>query len=525
VTIRTKTSSWSRAILSSSRKGELMKAREKSWALVVALVFCATTALAQDQRQDTSPSNPNAPLKPLDTSSSGGNPNQPIGAARGIIGPADDQPYDPAQVTPDPNTLAGAEPFTVGSLQHSRNIFDPAISISQLGQTVPGPSGQTVLTGVSVVGGSLNFNRTWSEYHFSTLYNGGETFNLGYGQAPNFFVGVAPHYQFHNLVVTQEADWARWRIVLQDDFMASPGAAFTGQGIGGPGLVAEFSSMLGSSLSSLAQAFVPNETINTGEEMRYMNAVLGQAEYSFSRRAAVTFSGSYGLLHFTGTGYVSSTMVDAQAGYDYRLDPSNSVAVLGSYGKIDYTGTGNSTTDYMGALAYGRKITGRLAFQVAAGPQEIQSNGDAAFGNFNLLFASVKSALSYTRRRSGISFTFVRGLSAGSGVFEGATSNAFSAMAHYRFTRFWTGSVNGGYALNNSLAPAGIATTQFDNWFVGANIGRQVGPHAQVNFNYGAVMQNSPIICPVISCGGTGLQQTFGMTVNWHLRPVGLDAR
>ena len=115
----------------------------------------------------------------------------------------------------------------------------------------------------------------------------------------------------------------------------------------------------------------------------------------------------------------------------------------------------------------------------------------------------------------------MRGLGAGSGVFLGATSNTFSGTAHYQFTRFWTGSVNGGYALNNSLAPAGVATTSFNNWFIGASLGRRVGPHAQVNFNYGLQRQSSPATCPVASCGGTGFQQTFGMTVNWHLRPMG----
>ena len=53
---------------------------------------------------------------------------------------------------------------------------------------------------------------------------------------------------------------------------------------------------------------------------------------------------------------------------------------------------------------------------------------------------------------SGVSFSYVRGLTGGSGVFLGATSNTFSGSAHHQFTRYWTGSVNGGYALNNSLA-------------------------------------------------------------------------
>jgi hypothetical protein len=511
-----------------------MNLRKTSWTLVAALVLCATATFAQDQKQDTSPVDPNAPLQPLDTTPGGGYANKPpIGAIRGVMTPNDPQPYDPAQVTPDQNTLAGAAPFTLGSLQHTRNILDPTISFSQIGQSVPGTTGQTILTGITVVSGSLNFNRTWNQYHFSTVYNGGETFNLGYGRATAFFGSTPAHYQFHDLAVAQEAAWARWHVLFRDDFMASPGATFTGQGTGGPGLVSQFSSLLGASLNNVAQSFQPTETINTGAVMRYRNSVLGQAEYSFSRRSAITFSGSFGLLHFAGTGYFNSRMMDAQAGYDYQLDPSNSIAILASYGRIDYsgtvtpttgtptTGTGNSTTDYVGALAYGRKITGRLAFQVAAGPQEIHVAVPGGVGNFQLLFASVNSALTYERRRSGLSFSYLRGLTGGSGVYLGATSNTFSAAAHYQFTRYWMGYVSGGYSLNNSLAPAGIATTQFDNWLFGANLGRRVGPHVQINFNYGATRQNNPVICPVVSCGGNGLQQSVGLSVNWHLRPTG----
>jgi len=505
-----------------------MKLRETILTLGVALTFCAASAIAQDQKQDNSLGDPNTPLQPLDATPAGGSPSKPpIGAIRGATGPYDPQTYDPSQVAPDQNTLAGAAPFTLGSLQHNRNILDPAITISQIGQTVAAPSGQSILTGVSVASASLNFDRTWSGYHFSTIYNGGETFNLGYGAASSFFGKTAPHYQFDDLIVSQLADWGRWHVLLRDEFTASPGAAFTSQGTGGPGLADQFSSMMGASLDNLAQAFLPSETVNTGAAMRYRNSILGQAEYSISRRSALTFSGSYGLLDFTTPGYFSSTMVNAQAGYDYLLDPSNSVAILASYGKINYTGTGSttigngiSTTDYVGALAYGRKITGRLAFQIAAGPQEIYFAGPGGVGNFHALFASVNSALNYQRRRAGISFSYVRGLTGGSGALLGATSNTFSTMTQYQFTRNWNGSVTGGYALNNSLARSGLPTVQFDNWFVGANIGRLVGTHAQINFNYGASKQSSPAICPVTSCGGTGIEQSFGMSINWHVLPV-----
>jgi hypothetical protein len=39
-----------------------------------------------------------------------------------------------------------------------------------------------------------------------------------------------------------------------------------------------------------------------------------------------------------------------------------------------------------------------------------------------------------------------------------------------------------------------------------------------INFNYGVQEYISNNICPVLVCGGTGYVQTFGTTVNWHLR-------
>jgi hypothetical protein len=486
-----------------------MKLRDTILALPVVLLLCATMVHAQAQNQDSQPASPVSPLPPMDSGGGNGSGKTPFAAARGVSPAYDPEPISNAQLLPDNNTLSGAQQFGLGSLDHAHSIFDPSISFSELGRISTGTSGLTNPTSSTMFNGIVNFDRTWSRYHLSIGYNGGEIFNMG----------PASQNSFHNLSVSQQIDWERWHLILRDDFLASPGAAFGGTGMGGPGLIAQYSTMLGSLTNISGQAFVPAETIQTGVVQRYRNSVLGQAEYSFSRRSAFTFSGSYGLLNFPNAGYISSHMFNAQAGYDHLLDPTNSIAILASYGKIDYAGTTTSATNVTAAAAYGRKITGRMAFQVAAGPQQIRvGNG---MGKFQHSILWVNSALSYEWRRSGVSLSYTRGFGAGSGVFLGATSNTFSGSGQYRFTRFWTGSVAGGYALNNSLAPAGVATTRFNNWFVGANLGRQVGPHAQINFNYGVQRQNSPAICPVVSCGGNGFQQTFGMTVNWHLRPAG----
>ena len=96
--------------------------------------------------------------------------------------------------------------------------------------------------------------------------------------------------------------------------------------------------LLGSSLNSIGQAFIPSESIQTGNAMRYRTRSWDKRNIRFSRRSAFTFSGSYGLLHFSDAGYISSQMLNVQAGYDYLLDPKNSIAILAGYGKIDYTG-------------------------------------------------------------------------------------------------------------------------------------------------------------------------------------------
>jgi hypothetical protein len=487
-----------------------MKLRKTIWALAFALLLCVTEGGVQAQNQGAPSAAPIAPLPPVNTSGAGGNGKPPAAAARGVSGPSDPVSYDPSQVTPDDNTLSGAQQFGLGSLDHAHDIFDPSISISGLGLTSPGTAGQTNLAGSAILNGSLAFDRIWSINHLTIVYNGGENFTLG----PTLGNTNSSHSQFHNFTFSQQMTWARWHILIRDDFTASPGAAFMWTGMGGPGLISQFSSQLGSTLSSFGQAFTPGETIETGNVMRYRNSILGHAEYSLSRRSAVTFAASYGLLDFAGTGFVNSHMLNAQAGYDYLLDPTNSIAVLASYGKIDYSylpigassNVNSSTTSYMAALAYGKKITGRVAFQAEVGPEQIRVSDGSGIGNYALWFVSANTALTYNRRRSGFNFSYNRGLSAGSGVFLGSTANTFSGSGNYQFTRFLTGSVDGGYALNNSLAPAGVATTSFNNWFLGANLGRRLGQHALINFSYGLQHQGA-VACPVASCGGAGFRK------------------
>ena len=80
--------------------------------------------------------------------------------------------------------------------------------------------------------------------------------------------------------------------------------------------------------------------------------------------------------------------------------------------------------------------------------------------------------------------------------------------------------------MNNSLAPA--AASRSRNSTTGSLARILAGTWARTRSSISIMARRNrinPATCPVASCGGTGLQQTFGMTVNWHLRPTGRAGR
>jgi hypothetical protein len=243
---------------------------------------------------------------------------------------------------------------------------------------------------------------------------------------------------------------------------------------------------------------------------------LAEADYAFSRRTTMTFLGAYSFLHFLDPGYLNDQDINGRLGYNYALSAKNNIGVSYDRDRMSFAGAnGRVETDSV-QMAFGRKITGRLAFQVAAGPQLLHFK--------NLGLASTKqvswsafSALTYQRGRTGYSVSYFRGVTPGSGVFFGGDVESVTATANREITRSFSASVNGGYARNKALAPLVTFATQFDNWFAGVNLNRQFGPQFRFGVNYGFQQQtNGAGACPVISCGLPQSYSQVGVTLQWH---------
>jgi hypothetical protein len=476
-----------------------------AFAALLALSFPALRAQSpQGAKQGSGSVKPDSPLPPIDTTQEVQSGQSSAAAPRGSVPAYDSQPYDPAQVEPDTHTLSGGELFSVGSLGKTRTIFDPSLFVSQTGVT--GIDRQAKVLSETLVGGALNIDHRWGISRLVGSYNGGETI---------FFPHDVRNVYYHNLSIEDTIRWSRLTLRIRDDLNVSPYAIFGGQGMGGPGMIGQFNT---ASQTAVSSTLGSGETIQTGIATRLLDTALGEVDYSLSRNSTISFSGSYGLLHFMSSGFINSKSVNGQVGFDHMLDPKNSIAVIGAYGKTDFGGSANSTRDYIGQLAYGRKMTGKLALQLAAGPEQIQTL-NAGSVNFQFLSWSSNVAISYKRRRTDYSLYYTHGLTNGSGVLTGAMSHAFNASVSRSLTRHWFGSARGGYALDRSIPiPSAPTSFSFTNWYSGAYIGRTFDRHVDVNLNYGVQHQRTSNVCPVFVCGGTGYVHTFGTTVNWHLR-------
>jgi hypothetical protein len=481
--------------------------------LMLALALYIPALWAQDQTQQSSGSrsdNNGASVSPLPPTENGANGNQkPASSARGLLlREGDIEPQEPASTQPDTHALSGAENTGTGSLGQVHNVVNPSLFLSEFGDTGI-PIGSSRLNAITQFGGNIDLDHTWRRYRIVGVADAGDSLA---------FAPPSPLYQswYGDLAVEQQINWSRWILRFRDTFQFTPQASFGSQSTGGPGTLGQFDTP--SSLGVVNPDFTPAESVLTGSTMRLGLTSIAEADYAISRRSQITFDGSYGLLHFVHAGYINSQQTAAQVGYDYLVDPKDTIAVMASYGHTMFSGSSFAIEYDQVQAAFARKVTGRLAFQVGGGPAKVRLINVPAPSP--RLGWGLNSALTYELRRTGYSLMYTRNVTSGSGVLLGAQTQNVVASVHHRLSRSWVSSLSAGYTRSSSLVPVAVAASRFSSWYAGANAGHQIGQYISIGFNYGVQRQYSnSSACPVANCGVTNLWQTFGATLTWHPRP------
>ena len=407
---------------------------------------------------------------------------------------------------PDDRPLSGIQNPTVGTAEVRHSYWVPGIRYSNTSRS-NGSSGaaNSGWNTTSFVSTDVSLLQAWSHSTLSANYSGGGYFSTDNAQANG---------QYQQLAASYEIDLRRWQVVFIDQFSYLPESSF---GFGGPSGLSTpgIAGALAVPLSGLPTGYIPGQTILTAVGPRYSDSGATQLTYRVSARGSFTIAGTYGILRFVNPGNVNSDTEIFNGGYDYALTARDSMGFVYRFGAYRYPGDPQALGDHSVQFEYGRKVTGRMALKLAGGP-EITTFRVPVGTVTNRISGSGNASLTYSlaANTSG-SLQYAHGVSGGSGVFAGATSDQIGATLSKRLTRVWNGNLNFGYARNRQILAANGAPS-FDTWLAGAGLSRSFGRMADFSMGYQAQIQGS-------GAGATTAnyttQQLF-FSVQWHSRPL-----
>lgn len=440
---------------------------------------------------------------------------KPAAKTYGPIGGEDqDATQAPDTIQPDNRPLTGIQDPTVGTQMERHSYWVPGVSyynfLQSNGQTQGGANNWN---STSYIAGNVSLLENWSRSQLAVNYSGGGDFSTDSALGNGWF---------QQLGATQTFTQERWQLTLLDEFAYLPQAQFgfgVGTGLAMPGI----GGSLGPGSTGLTGGLNPGQSIFTAIGPRYMNTAGAQVNYSLSARSSVTVGGVYSILRFTNSGNIESNDYIGNAGYNYQLTRLDTIGLLYRFSSFHYLGSPQAIGDHTIQAAYGRKITGRMALQLAGGPEISNFRiPQGASTKTQYVGVSGSATLTYAFQRGSVSFNYLHGLTSGSGVFLGATTDQVTGSATRRLTREWTGSAHLGYARNRNAETAqNVSNQSYNTIYVGGAVARPLGRNASFSVGYTGYIENSNnTICAGVNCGSSFTTNQISIGISWHTRPL-----
>jgi len=275
--------------------------------------------------------------------------------------PAYGQENPPPAVTENP-PLSGIDLPSLEPHAAPLSYLQPGATVSQSLDTNPTTAlgGQSAYS-VSRALGSMTLQRLWSHYDLALDYIGGVAYYDLQGQGLK---------NLQQMDINQKLSWKRGELNLRETFSYLPegnfGAAYGSlgsTGIASLGNTGAAPLLTGSILGDLGLA------------PRILNVSMADVEEYLSPKSSITAAGGYGFTHFygddatTGTQFLGSSEAFAQVGYSRVMTSHTQVALMYAYQGFDFNFSGLSFHSNIFQAMYGHRISGRMDFLIAAGPQ------------------------------------------------------------------------------------------------------------------------------------------------------------
>src|SRR5580658_4011945 len=379
---------------------------------IAAMIFAlATSVCAAQAQQQPTPDQTQQPQQPEQQQGA----VQPIPAYKSpLASQADngDAINASTELGPDNRPLTGIQDLSLGVPLDRHSYWQPHGEVDFTADSEPPVSSPSAgWTAWTTLVAGVDFHRYSGTSELTFDYLGGGVFSND-GNVGN---GVLQDANFE-----AQFSFRRWTLTLIDEFRYTPETVFGGAGFGG---------ITTTIAVPIGLPFGGDETILNAFGQRLTNASAVQADVKLTPRSSLTFSGGYSQLYFFDQDLLNSNEIYAQAGYNYLLTKNDTVGISYVYNGFRYPNFGQSIDTHSALLSYGRRITGRLAFQIAAGPQfalfatniSCGTTGvTTSCGSTNQLLWSLNATVNYQLERTGFFATYAHGITSGSGILAGA---------------------------------------------------------------------------------------------------------
>jgi hypothetical protein len=470
-----------------------------------------------DQTQQQTPA-PQGPAQPA----------APIPAYRSpLAGAADNEDLDTnPEITPDSRSLTGVLPLGLGT-PNEHSYWQPHFDVFATVDSNPTETtGKTSWNAWTSLSGGVNVHKISADNDLELTYLGGGEISSD-SSVTN---GV-----IQELVFMDKITFHRWALTFFDETSYLPESSFGFGGVGGGGLPGGGS--LGGGLGSLG----PGQSLIVGRGQNLGNTFDTEADVQLTGRSSLTFVGGYSLLNYFDSELLNYGTVSARAGYNYQVDRKDTLGLAYTFSDTNYSNFDQSIVAHTFQVSYGRRVTGKLAFQVAAGPEVASfttpiTNGTTGSGGTGgtsgtstgpttNLYWSLNTSLTYAQRRTSYQVGYTHGVAGGSGVLAGSDEDQVSGVITRQMTRKFSSGITGGYSRNQGLAVFGTTGTAptnqtFDYWFGGGNFTYPLGRTVAVTFTYQFQYQNSgTAFCIGTPCASNVTRNMFSVGLDWLDRP------
>jgi len=381
--------------------------------------------------------------------------------------------------------------------------------------------GGSQLQSVTRAEGSLELMRLWSNYTLALDYLGG---------VGNYNVRGIGIRQVEEMGISQKISWKRGQFTVRDAFSYQPEGAF-GSSYGS-------AAATGAGLGDIGVFFGGSTFGALGQVPRIMNVTVADAVETLTPKSSITGSFGYGFVHFLenepgiGNAFIGDSQYSGQAGYNRILGPHDQGAIVYGYQDFQFS-TGVSFQDDVLQLMWGHRISGRMDFIGAIGPQFTQLANDL------IISTAGQAELRYQFPKATLAASFRHFLTNGSGFFAGAESDIASLSAARPLSRVWSVSSDLGYSRNSRATPEscpqgqictgasaeGVSADVYQYGFAGVAFHRMFGRnfHGFASFHFNELSFDHSYCGTVGPCSRISNREVGTIGLDWTPRPIRLD--